>query len=178
MTDCHQRSIPLTHIHCILWWVRPRFIPPFFSNTMMNTSFFNLRQGPEKRFLISIALLLLIVSLPVNANKAPQAVFTVEPTSGPAPLNIQLDASASSDSDGGRRIIQYEWASSDGQSNFCKQTNFALKSSISRRAAEPQRREVFTTGLFNPDSTLLSFSASLRLCVSLILISITESSLI
>jgi len=74
---------------------------------MMNSSFFHLRQGPEKRFFVSIALLLLIVSLPVWANKAPQAVFTVEPTSGPAPLNIQLDASASSDSDGG--IVSYQW---------------------------------------------------------------------
>ena len=74
---------------------------------MMNTSFFHLRQGPEKRFIVSVALLLLIVSLPVWANKAPQAVFTVEPTSGPAPLNIQLDASASSDSDGG--IVSYQW---------------------------------------------------------------------
>jgi PKD repeat protein len=74
---------------------------------MINTSFFNLRQGPEKRFIVTVALLLLIVSLPVWANKAPQAVFTVEPTSGPAPLNIQLDASASSDSDGG--IVSYQW---------------------------------------------------------------------
>ncbi len=74
---------------------------------MINTSFFHLRQGPEKRFIVTVALLLLIVSLPVWANKAPQAVFTVEPTSGPAPLNIQLDASASSDSDGG--IVSYQW---------------------------------------------------------------------
>ena len=48
-----------------------------------------------------------------NDSKPPVAKFTATPTSGTAPLTVQLDASGSSDSDG--IIVDYQWNSSDGQ---------------------------------------------------------------
>jgi len=42
------------------------------------------------------------------------AAFTAQPTSGPAPLEVFFDASASSDEDG--IIVSYEWDFDDGQS--------------------------------------------------------------
>ncbi|HDN25664.1 MAG TPA: PKD domain-containing protein [Thioploca sp.] len=47
------------------------------------------------------------------ANQSPIATFTVTPNFGEAPLQVNFNASGSSDPDG--RIIQYQWASSDGQ---------------------------------------------------------------
>ncbi|RKZ75949.1 MAG: hypothetical protein DRQ57_05515, partial [Gammaproteobacteria bacterium] len=44
-------------------------------------------------------------------NQPPTASFTANPTSGKAPLTVNLDASASTDSDG--TISSYEWSSSD-----------------------------------------------------------------
>lgn len=51
-------------------------------------------------------------------NKLPLASFTATPTSGTAPLAVNLDASASSDADGS--IASYVWKSSDGQSTSGK----------------------------------------------------------
>jgi len=48
-----------------------------------------------------------------NANQAPIATFTLTPNVGKAPLRVDLEASQSSDPDG--RIINYQWASSEGQ---------------------------------------------------------------
>ena len=47
-------------------------------------------------------------------NDDPVAGFTATPPSGPAPLSVTLDASASFDVDG--RIDRYEWTFGDGQS--------------------------------------------------------------
>jgi PKD repeat protein len=52
----------------------------------------------------------------VTAKPSPQppiAKFTATPTTGTAPLTINLDASDSSDQDG--KIVEYQWNSSDGQ---------------------------------------------------------------
>lgn len=42
-----------------------------------------------------------------GGNKLPHAAVTADPQSGSAPLDVQLDASASSDTDGS--IVKYEW---------------------------------------------------------------------
>ncbi len=47
-----------------------------------------------------------------GSNQAPQAAFSASPTSGPAPLDVALDASASTDSDG--TIASYAWTYGDG----------------------------------------------------------------
>jgi PKD repeat protein len=46
-------------------------------------------------------------------SKPPIANFTATPTTGTAPLTINLDATESSDPDG--KIVEYQWNSSDGQ---------------------------------------------------------------
>jgi PKD repeat protein len=48
-----------------------------------------------------------------KANQSPIATFTLRPNMGQAPLQVDLDASQSRDPDG--RIINYQWASSEGQ---------------------------------------------------------------
>jgi len=49
----------------------------------------------------------------IVVNQPPKAVFTLSPEQGKAPLSIDLDGSASVDSDG--TITSYQWSSSDGQ---------------------------------------------------------------
>ena len=53
------------------------------------------------------------------ANQAPVAAFSASPTSGPAPLNVSVNAGQSSDPDG--TIASYEWSFGDG-SNGTGQT--------------------------------------------------------
>ena len=48
------------------------------------------------------------------SNKPPVASFTTVPSSGPAPLRVEVDASQSSDPNGS--IVDYAWAFGDGQS--------------------------------------------------------------
>jgi len=85
---------------------------------MMKTPYLNLRDGPQKYFLAYITAAVLMGSLSVSANQRPKADFTVEPISGAAPLEVTLDASASSDSEGG--IEHYEWSADDGQTTAGK----------------------------------------------------------
>ena len=48
-----------------------------------------------------------------TANQPPTAVMTATPTSGPGPLTVTFDGSASSDADGS--IVAWSWAFGDGQ---------------------------------------------------------------
>lgn len=50
------------------------------------------------------------------ATTAPTASFTVSPNSGSAPLSVQVDASASADSDG--KLYKWEWYFGDGTTGF------------------------------------------------------------
>ena len=52
------------------------------------------------------------VAINVNANQPPTAVFSATPTTGAAPLLVNVDASASTDSDG--NILAYDWDFGDG----------------------------------------------------------------
>ena len=51
----------------------------------------------------------------VSSNQAPTASFSATPTSGAAPLDVDFDASGSSDPDGS--IVSYEWDFGDGTSD-------------------------------------------------------------
>lgn len=51
-----------------------------------------------------------------SANRSPSASFSAQPDFGEAPLNVSLDASASSDPDSGDSIVAYLWAFGDGAS--------------------------------------------------------------
>jgi PKD repeat protein len=48
-----------------------------------------------------------------TANQPPTAVMTATPTSGPSPLTVTFDGSASTDSDG--TIVAWSWSFGDGQ---------------------------------------------------------------
>ena len=52
------------------------------------------------------------VAINVNANQPPTAVFTATPTTGAAPLLVNVDANASTDADG--TILSYAWDFGDG----------------------------------------------------------------
>jgi len=58
-------------------------------------------------------------------NQPPVAAFTANPSSGVAPLTVQLDASASSDSTG--TITEYNWNFGDGQTATGKQTSHVFQ---------------------------------------------------
>ena len=64
--------------------------------------------------------------LSAATNAAPTASFTATPTSGNAALTVNLDASASNDSDG--NVVLYAWSSSDGQSASGKLASFEFSS--------------------------------------------------
>jgi len=55
---------------------------------------------------------LLLAASCLNGNIAPIAQFSANPTSGPSPLTVSFDASASQDSDGS--IVAYAWDYGDG----------------------------------------------------------------
>ena len=62
----------------------------------------------------SSAQTIITVSMPEGANVAPTAAVNAAPTTGEAPLAVNFDASASSDSDGA--ITLYSWDFGDGNS--------------------------------------------------------------
>ncbi len=49
-----------------------------------------------------------------NANRAPTAAVTANPTSGPSPLTVDFDGSGSSDPDSGDTLTSYLWDFGDG----------------------------------------------------------------
>jgi len=55
-----------------------------------------------------------------TANQPPTAVMTATPTSGPSPLTVTFDGSASSDADGS--IVAWSWSFGDGQFNVGRTT--------------------------------------------------------
>jgi len=65
-------------------------------------------------FVVGVAILLLAASCPI-IGEPPLARFSAVPASGVAPLDVFLDASASSDSDG--HITSYHWNLGDGDTN-------------------------------------------------------------
>ena len=64
-------------------------------------------------FGIALGMLLIMVGCIFLGNIHPAAVFTADPTSGTTPLDVDLDASGSSDADG--TIATYYWDFGDGQ---------------------------------------------------------------
>ncbi|MFB6290389.1 MAG: PKD domain-containing protein [Candidatus Bipolaricaulia bacterium] len=70
---------------------------------------------PVKYFALIILFSTLILSLNgCNSNKSPTASFSVDPSTGGAPLQVTLDASNSEDQDG--IIDSYNWEFGDGNS--------------------------------------------------------------
>jgi len=62
---------------------------------------------------LSLGMLVLLSACIYIANIRPVASFIANPTSGPTPLTVAFDASASSDADG--TIALYIWDFGDGQ---------------------------------------------------------------
>jgi glucose/arabinose dehydrogenase len=90
-----------------------------------------------------------------NSGTAPTASFTATPESGPSPLNVLLDASASSDPEGDS--LSYAWdLDNDGSYDN------AVGVAISHTFTDPGN---FTVGLLVTDSTGLSGSASAQISV-------------
>jgi len=63
---------------------------------------------------------------PVTSNQSPIASFTANPTSGLAPLQVSLNASNSSDSDGS--IVSYAWDFKDGDTGNGETINHTFSS--------------------------------------------------
>ncbi|MFC2105432.1 PKD domain-containing protein [Candidatus Bipolaricaulota bacterium] len=66
-------------------------------------------------FGIAVGVLFMVVGCIFFGNIHPIASFTATPTSGTTPLDVDLDASASSDADG--TIATYYWDFGDGQTS-------------------------------------------------------------
>ena len=64
------------------------------------------------------------VSVTEKNNIPPVAAFTLSPTTGTAPLSVNLDASSATDADG--NITDYAWSSSDGQSATGKNSSLTF----------------------------------------------------
>jgi PKD repeat protein len=62
----------------------------------------------------AVAAILIVYFSRATENRTPVASFQVTPGAGDAPLDVQLDGTASSDPDG--RIAAYAWDFGDGQS--------------------------------------------------------------
>jgi serine protease len=64
------------------------------------------------------------INVAEQTNQPPTAFFTVTPNSGPAPLDVLLDATGSTDSDGS--ITQYFWELGDGQTAATETVNYTF----------------------------------------------------
>ena len=64
-------------------------------------------------FGIAVGVLFMVAGCIFFGNIHPIAIFTADPTSGPTPLDVELDARDSSDADG--TIVTYYWDFGDGQ---------------------------------------------------------------
>ena len=76
-----------------------------------------------------MSLLILAAQCP-DSNSRPVAIFSTDPTSGPSPLTVGFDASASYDPDG--TVVDYSWDFGDGTSGTGITTTHTFTSSTDR----------------------------------------------